>query len=94
VTFARTSIDDLEPIMRQVVVALDALADAVRGDQHLPSELVQLSEVVSAARAVLYAELTRQGWVAPTSVPDDVHLDQRLRVEGLGSGYDAKSEPV
>lgn len=81
--------DDLEPMMRQVVLELDRLAEGVaKQDGLLPSEVVRLAQAVSDARAALYAELLRQGWVAPAAVPSDLARDGRLRGELLGGAYD------
>ena len=80
--------DDLGPMMRRAVEALDVLAKGVTAKSYTPRQVVDLSEAVSTARAALYAELMSQGWVPPESVPPDLALDVRLRQEGVGSGYD------
>lgn len=83
--------DNLEPMMRRAVEALDQLADGVIKEGMAPSHVVALADAVSAARVVLYTELLRQGWIPPTAVPKDLALDEALAMEGLSSAYD---EPV
>jgi hypothetical protein len=85
----RSSIGDLEPYMRRAVEALDELAKAVAAaGEHPPSDVVGFAEAVSTARAKLYTELIRQGWLPPHAVPPNIALDTRLLQHGLGSVFD------
>jgi phage portal protein BeeE len=88
----KPSLDQLEPLMRRAVEALDELAKVVANRTGLPSEAVRLAEAVSDARSNLYTELIRQGWIPPHEVPDGIDLDERLSHEGLGDSYNAQSQ--
>ena len=85
--------DDVAGLMRTAVETLDALAKAVSGDDALPSEMVRLSDAVSAARGELYQALIANGWTAPGGVLQGIALDDRLAVEGTGSSYDDRAGP-
>ena len=90
---AKPSLHDLEPLLRQAVETLDQLARMVAEPAGLPSDAVGIAEAVSTARSELYRELIRQGWLPPDAVPQGLELDDRLRSQGLGSGYDHSADP-
>lgn len=80
-------------MLRRAVDALDAVVQGIAG-RGLPSDAVRLAEAVSTARSALYAELIRQGWVAPQDVPAGLELDAHLLGEGIGGGYDKPEPPA